>query len=131
MEPIAFADTVPLAHHPAVGWRLKLADVAMTILRNTCDITRSASAFGGIQLRVKALAVETDRDRQKLQDEILTAILQGALKGRAKSMNEIQALFMRIQRPPLMDDSQTDAFFAHTRVGGPNPMVIERIAKVP
>jgi arachidonate 15-lipoxygenase len=129
MEPLAFADTVPTTHHPAVGWRLKLAGVVLVILRNTCDITKSAAKYGGLELRYKMLAVEGDR--QRLQNEILNAILEGALKGRAKDLKEIQSLFMHIQAPPLLADSQTDSFFAHMRVGGPNPMVIRRIAKLP
>ena len=125
MSPLAFAQTVPETHHPSVAWRLKLGETVVRILENTYEITRHASRFGGLELRFKALsAVE---DRRPLQDQILNSIMEGLLGGRARSEDEIKAMFIKIARPPYTEESQDDGFFAHMRVGGPNPMVIRGI----
>ncbi|MBX7184180.1 MAG: lipoxygenase [Vicinamibacteria bacterium] len=129
MAPLPFAQTVPESHHPSVAWRLKLGETVITIFENTFDITRHASRWGNIELRIKILsAVDT---RLTLQDQILNSILEGNLGGRARSLDDIKKMFIRIKRPPLTDDSQTDSFFAHMRVAGPNPMVIRRIDHLP
>jgi arachidonate 15-lipoxygenase len=129
LSPLAFSETVPIAHHPSVAWRLKMAETVVTILKNTCDITCQAARWGGIELRLKILGAE--ENRLSLQNEILDAILEGSLKGRARSIEDINKMFIRIKEPALTGDFQTDAFFAAMRVAGPNPMVIRRIDSLP
>jgi arachidonate 15-lipoxygenase len=129
LSPLPFAETVPLTHHPSVAWRLKMGETVVTILENTYEITRHAARWGSIELRVKILAAE--ENRLSLQNEILDAILEGNLHGRARNMEDIHNMFIRIKEPALTGESQTDAFFAYIRVAGPNPMVIRRIDSLP
>ena len=130
LAPLAFAETVPKEHHPSVAWRFKLAKVVLTILRNTSDVTKTAGDFRE-RLRLPVRIFKAEAERQSLQNEILNRILEGFLSGRAKSFEEIQRLFVRIPAPPGIDEAGTDELFAALRVGGPNPMMLKRVDRLP
>lgn len=129
MAPLPFAETVPDSHHPSVAWRMKLLQTVLTILRNTLSITRHASRWGEREIQARIMGARADR--QQVQNEILNCILEGQLAGRAQSLADIERMYVHIKRPPRTGESQTDAFFAHARVAGPNPMVIRNVPRPP
>jgi arachidonate 15-lipoxygenase len=134
MSPLAFADKVPPSNHPAVAWRVKLFSTVFTIMRNTKAIASGSGTWGKLELQLLGLGLKVlfaEGNRQAVQNEVLTTVLQGSLSGRPRDFEQIKALFVKIERPPLTDESQSDAFFARMRLAGPNPMVIRRISRLP
>jgi arachidonate 15-lipoxygenase len=58
-------------------------------------------------------------------------MVQAAHGGAAKTVAQYDALFVTIDKPPVAQVLRDDAFFAHMRVGGPNPMLITKILALP
>ena len=134
MSPLAFADKVPPSNHPAVGWRVKLFTTVFTIVGNTKAVAKGSGTWGKLELQLLGLGLRVlfaESNRQAVQNEVLTAVLEGSLNGRPSDLEEIKSLFVKIARPPFTDESQDDAFFARMRLAGPNPMVIRRISRLP
>jgi arachidonate 15-lipoxygenase len=52
---------------------------------------------------------------------------KGQSKGRAKSLQDYEKLFARIELPAIAKLFQKDDWFAYLRVGGYNPLIIERV----
>ena len=134
VAPLPFVDEVPKADKPDKKWLLKVAKELWDITMNSREImaqSRNHSVSTGIK-SARRLHKKTKKGGAKgVLDHLLEVIEMGAGEITATSLDDYDVLYQTFREPLASRWCHSDFYFAHLRLGGPNPMMLHGIEKVP
>lgn len=134
VSPLALLDRVPIHDEFSFGWLKEVAERVMVGLENMA-INEVEEEFGlhhrsKRRLFVRLLETGTAAIRG-LKDMVGESLRFnpriGARPVRPESLDDYRNLFHTIGLPPIARESGSDDVFAWMRVGGPNPVMLQRM----
>lgn len=135
LKGVPFAATVPEEDGASKGWLALVAERIVTIAINSAQVDSATDMWDpnhpehGVLRRL----VQSGRmgGAAAIIDHISQSVLTGWTMGKAMSNADFGRLFQHTPTPPHTLDFAEDGFFAWLRLGGPNPLTIKRIDRLP
>lgn len=134
LSPLALLDRVPIRDEFSFRWLEMVAERALVGLRNLAEIeideVNRKQHFIKLNLFAKLLEVGATglHELKSLVTESLKFNARlGSDSRRPDSLDDYNRLFHKIGLPPIAGDFRNDSAFAWMRVGGPNPVMLERV----
>lgn len=138
LNPLALVSRVPINDKPTFEWIKAVGDRVLTVFDNRLELTGDAAAAKGFTATGSEL-----RRRLAQGDAVFTEILEVLAQGldaltdvedqsqRPTSLDDYAALFNELELPPIHQNFKDDAIFTEMRIAGPNPVMLQRINRVP
>ncbi len=135
LPSVPLAAQVPSADRADASWlgqvAGKVVDVAINTAQVDGDVERSAPSHAAHAAMRQHVMSDAMNGMEGVFDLITERVLTGASQGPARLRSEYGRLFQHIARPPYTDDAHDDRVFAWLRVGGPNPLALHAVDRVP
>ena len=129
VSPLAVASCVPKGQGFALGWLVKVAERALTILANYIEWEVDQHKKDEMHKKEREFVRDLATGHVKA-DAVLRYVLEALeskVKEQPRSLDDYADLFRVIGLPPISRDFQEDRIFAWMRVAGPNPLLIAKV----
>lgn len=138
VSPLAIIDRVPIAHEFSQDWMNILGERVLTLLQNQLEL-EGETHIGKYLHAKQSLLASVLAFHSELFAGVLRNIVREALQltgrvsdkpTRPADIEDYARLFRKIGLPPVARETPDDRLFAAMRLGGPNPVMLNRIAAV-
>ena len=134
VSPLAILDRVPIHDEFSFQWMAVVSKRILTGLENMAAVEMDADHRDlhlkkhGIFRRMLGAGKATLHSlRHVVNDALQFNPRLNATSHRPESLDDYMELFHHIGLPPIAKDYQEDAAFAWMRLGGPNPVMLQRV----
>lgn len=134
VSPLAMCKDVPFRDEFSVTWMWEIGERLLTVLSNLMEVEsdpylrsrheQNSKLFEGMK---QAASLNIEGVLKVLQD----AIEMGGTITRAQTSEEFATLFRTIGIPPIHRHYRDDEVFADLSVAGPNPVMLNRVDRMP
>ncbi|AMV24978.1 Linoleate 9/13-lipoxygenase precursor [Gemmata sp. SH-PL17] len=135
VSPLAVIDRVPREHEFSHEWLKVVGDRILFVLSNRIDLEGKTEFSEYLRskhsLLTKAIAWGAELFlgvlREMVTDSLKFTLRSTARPDRPTALSAYSDLFRSIGLPPISATIPSDPAFAHMRVAGPNPVMLQRI----
>lgn len=136
LSPLAMAEFPPPADLPTLDWLIKVAERVVETAANSLALELDAAARTEFAARLATLrdaVARRDVSLSLVRSLVADITRAGRLSGsdRPQSIEDYAKLFQVIGLPPVASDFNQDSVFAAMRTSGPNPLMLQRVIRMP